>query len=797
MPDPQKTKKVRVEVNGTTLDVVELVNLEALHEGNVESKYGKDWSGTQYKPRNRHKIGMKRSRFTIRRWFKAGQADTDLLYNLFENDTVFVLKEWLNDGVPGYSGLELDDCEGYGYSAETGGANDIIIEELRGEGLEWATVTLTTPPPPITCECGNVIVNGGFEDDLTSWTLESGVAPDISTVGPNPHDGSKYAEMYWDGAKYQGFTISQLIDISVVCVESIGLWYYAGDNTKSSLQVRYTDSTTTSVAIGDAGTSWVYVELTPTAGKTIDKISIITQDGALGICIDDITVIGICACVGGPQVLNSGFETGTSAGWTLNAGEIQNSGARSGTYCCWIWPAGARQLYQDFTPFNVDDVIQCDFWYKQNATDILNVYIYYSDFSYTTQLYNDNSGNWIHVDLIGTLTPAKQIIKILFLGGNDGGTRIDDVYITTECTDPPCGNLLTGYNVFTYYEDLGYVHPTSSKTGASAVGECFTSTDNEAICEARFYLKKIGLPIGHLVAKLWHITGVYGTDATPDALLATSDLIDMSDISTDLEWVVFPFSGLQQWCMMAGYYYITLEVADSTNIDGANYFEVARDDVPSPGYSGNYCYYNDGTWIAASNYDLTFRIYTTSSCVTITTTTTTTTTSTTSTTSTTTTPPINFWIDDTIGGILTLDLDAVDFKHGVNCLRLTYVDDDTHGMNIYHDYISDQDFSGYDYISFWWYGTNSGQNMFIDFINEDYATYSDGYYYIFVDNFTGWQYFHILRSAFTPYGTPTGWNHIKCVVFYNSDAEISAVWKLDYLTNDNGVNFVEIYDDGL
>jgi hypothetical protein len=160
-------------------------------------------------------------------------------------------------------------------------------------------------------------------------------------------------------------------------------------------------------------------------------------------------------------------------------------------------------------------------------------------------------------------------------------------------------------------------------------------------------------------------------------------------------------------------------------------------------------------------------------------------------------PLVPYWTNGSLGGVTTLELDAVDKKHGVDCLKITYADDDTHLMVLYHDYSSDQDFSVKDYISFWWYGSNTGQNIYIDFINEDYATYNNGYSYSFLDNFAGWQLIHVLRSTFTPFGTPTGWNHIKCVAIANSDVVQSAVWKLDYLTVDDGVDYTIIWDDGL
>jgi len=132
MSSPYKSKTMRLEVNGVTVDTVELVTLEVLHTGGVESKYGQDYD-YQFKPRNRHAIGMKRCRFTIRKWYKADSSNTDLFYTLFDNDTEFTLKEYLT-GVTGFAGLEISECEIYTYTPTTGSANDIIQEEIIGEG---------------------------------------------------------------------------------------------------------------------------------------------------------------------------------------------------------------------------------------------------------------------------------------------------------------------------------------------------------------------------------------------------------------------------------------------------------------------------------------------------------------------------------------------------------------------------------------------------------------------------------------------------------------------------------------
>ena len=130
---------MRIIINdGTdhTVGCVNLTNLECSHAGGVESKYGQD-VGAPIKPWNRHSIGMERCRFTVQRWYKADtDGDTNLLYDLHNNDTVFDLSESLSC-IIGFSGLKLVGCQSYQYHALTDSANDVAGEEIIGEGMVW------------------------------------------------------------------------------------------------------------------------------------------------------------------------------------------------------------------------------------------------------------------------------------------------------------------------------------------------------------------------------------------------------------------------------------------------------------------------------------------------------------------------------------------------------------------------------------------------------------------------------------------------------------------------------------
>lgn len=284
MPDPKITKKMRLIIDSTTVDVVELVNLEVFHEGNVESKYGQTDNGSQYIPWNRHKIGIQKVRFTIRRWFKAGNADTDLLYDLHNADTEFTLIEYLNDVYGEFAGLQINNCISYGYSADTGTANDIIIEEIRGEGLTYETY-ITNPCVP------NQIHNGDFETGLLApeWDCPLG---GVEVIIINPHGGTYCAQLHGSG----GHQIRQTINpnIAVNDIVSFTIWYRQ-TVASCTITIFYTDTTTTVIGPGDLSGNWVQYDVLAglTAGKTINEIEFsVTQAGDW--FLDDVVMDILC-----------------------------------------------------------------------------------------------------------------------------------------------------------------------------------------------------------------------------------------------------------------------------------------------------------------------------------------------------------------------------------------------------------------------------------------------------------------------------------------------------------------------
>lgn len=126
--------RLSVKIGATTyiLGVVEASDIELIKEGGVAFHYDSETG--------RHGRGTRHATFRLRRWFKVDDGKTDLLYDLFDNDTRFNLEGEISDLAGSMIGLS--DCMLYGYKPVTGGANDIVSEEARGEATDYyGTIT--------------------------------------------------------------------------------------------------------------------------------------------------------------------------------------------------------------------------------------------------------------------------------------------------------------------------------------------------------------------------------------------------------------------------------------------------------------------------------------------------------------------------------------------------------------------------------------------------------------------------------------------------------------------------------
>ena len=133
MTNPYKAKNVLVVVDGNTVGVVENMSVELICEGGIEPFYGSETG--------RHAIGTKHATFTLRRWMFI-DTKKKLLFDLFNDKTPFNLEFGISDmaAVPDFvvgMKIVLSDCTGYRWRPVTGSANDIVVEELIGEAVDW------------------------------------------------------------------------------------------------------------------------------------------------------------------------------------------------------------------------------------------------------------------------------------------------------------------------------------------------------------------------------------------------------------------------------------------------------------------------------------------------------------------------------------------------------------------------------------------------------------------------------------------------------------------------------------
>jgi hypothetical protein len=126
-------------------------------------------------------------------------------------------------------------------------------------------------------------------------------------------------------------------------------------------------------------------------------------------------------------------------------------------------------------------------------------------------------------------------------------------------------------------------------------GQAFTGTAVR-ITSARFFLAKSGLPTGNAVAKLYAISGAFGSTAIPTgAALATSDNFNVTMVGTFPTFTLFEitFTGANQFQMVAGTNYaITLEYNGG---DASNQLLVGVD-ASSSTHSGNNVRLDGSTW---------------------------------------------------------------------------------------------------------------------------------------------------------------------------------------------------------
>lgn len=144
----------------------------------------------------------------------------------------------------------------------------------------------------------------------------------------------------------------------------------------------------------------------------------------------------------------------------------------------------------------------------------------------------------------------------------------------------------------------------------TAMGQSLTTGSTlKKITSIKFWLRKVGLPDGLLVARVYASTGSVGSTAKPTGnYLAQSDTVDASSCSTSGAFQEFTFSGAEQINLspLTDYCFVFLFISASV-LDGYNCIWSGIDKEGS--HVGNTCYSGDPGWLAASNYDTLFYLY--------------------------------------------------------------------------------------------------------------------------------------------------------------------------------------------
>lgn len=127
---------------------------------------------------------------------------------------------------------------------------------------------------------------------------------------------------------------------------------------------------------------------------------------------------------------------------------------------------------------------------------------------------------------------------------------------------------------------------------------------NQFLTRCHFRLKKVGSPIGNLVAKLYAITGAFGSAAIPTgAALATSDNLNVATLTTSYLEKELTF-GVPYEMVANTDYAITVEY---TGGDGSNYVQV--EGASSGTHAGNKASETAAVWTAQAGEDLWFQVY--------------------------------------------------------------------------------------------------------------------------------------------------------------------------------------------
>lgn len=134
-------------------------------------------------------------------------------------------------------------------------------------------------------------------------------------------------------------------------------------------------------------------------------------------------------------------------------------------------------------------------------------------------------------------------------------------------------------------------------------GQSFTGNGG-VLNSCKFYLKKNSSASGNCYAKVYAHTGTFGTDGVPTGdALATSDIINVSTLSTSFGLVEFVFNGINKINLINEMKYCIV-----VNFEGNSVIFMGIDNT-SPSHGGNFIMYWT-EWGSDDRYDACFYVYT-------------------------------------------------------------------------------------------------------------------------------------------------------------------------------------------
>jgi hypothetical protein len=140
-------------------------------------------------------------------------------------------------------------------------------------------------------------------------------------------------------------------------------------------------------------------------------------------------------------------------------------------------------------------------------------------------------------------------------------------------------------------------------------GQTFTPSSTGDFNHCKFFLSRTGNPTGTLTAKLYAITGTYGTSSVPTgSALVTSSTLATTLVPTTQALVTFYFPTAYK--LVVGTRYAILLDATGVTGDASNLISIGQD-TTSPTHGGNkFVSANGGTSYTSSNtVDVCFYVY--------------------------------------------------------------------------------------------------------------------------------------------------------------------------------------------